>query len=236
MGATVARAANGIDCPATAPVPGVWLFESYINHLNLETIIRTITFNLIPEIKSNNENVFEKETIEHTAEDADTLVVASASPFCFGSWCDERLFWSVLSSESRGDRDAAADGEPGTCLCSWLSCVCTWAACFCSSAAAATASLCFFNSDWWWRSCARISRSNWRASRASRSLYVFENFEKKKKNEKLSQNKRGKKQNDKSNSAHNSCTFEIQIESSLKKKKTATSYIPSDAELQVLRA
>lgn len=103
----------------------------------------------------------------------DALGVASASPFCFKSWCDERIFPSVLSTDSRGDR-VAGDGEPGTGFCNWLSCVCTWVACFCSSAAAATASLCFFNSNWWCRSWARISRSNRRASRASRSFYCMQ--------------------------------------------------------------
>lgn len=103
----------------------------------------------------------------------DALVVASASPCCFRSWCDERLFPSVFPSiESRGDR-VAADGEPGTCFCNWPNCVCTCEACLCNSAAAATASLCFFNSNWWCRSWARISRSNRRASRASRSFYCM---------------------------------------------------------------
>lgn len=103
-----------------------------------------------------------------TAEDADALVVASASLLSFESWC-EWLFVSVLSSDSRGDR-GVVNGVPGVCFCNWLNCVCTCVACF--SSAAATASLCFFNSDWLCRSCARISRSNSRASRASRSLYT----------------------------------------------------------------
>lgn len=105
----------------------------------------------------------------HTAEDTDALVVASASPFSFESWWCERPFVSVLSSDSRGERGVWS-GVPGMCFCSWLNCVCTCVACFCNSAAAAAASLCFFNSDWWWRSCARISFSNKRASRTSRSL------------------------------------------------------------------
>lgn len=125
--------------------------------------------------KENDWRLMSKEQIiqfrgkKRTAEDVDALVVASASLFCFRSCCDERLFaLSVLSSDSRGDR-AVVDCVPGACFCSWLSCVCTCVACFCNSAAAATASLCFFNSKWW-RSWARISRSNWRASRASRSF------------------------------------------------------------------
>lgn len=107
--------------------------------------------------------------MKRTAEDTDALVVASASPLSFESWC-ERFLESVLSSDSRGER-GVVNGVPG-CLCNWPSCVWTCVACFCSSAAAAAASLCFFSSDWLCRSWARISRSNWRASRASRSLYT----------------------------------------------------------------